>query len=89
MTSHPASKHAFFLLFVMESLVSSHLAPLSGPLSHCCIYYSDALRHANLCVLNDQDGADVLQLDMLLINDRTAPSSPRVITRKDAIKFSS
>jgi hypothetical protein len=41
---------------VIESLVSSHLAPLSGPLSHYRIHYSDALRYSYLCVLIDQDG---------------------------------
>ena len=49
---------------VVESLVSIHLAPLSGPLSRYRIYYSDTL---HLCVPIDQDGTNVLRLGMLLI----------------------
>lgn len=49
---------------VVESLVSIHLAPLSGPLSRYRIYYSDTL---HLRVPIDQDGTNVLRLGMLLI----------------------
>ena len=49
---------------VVESLVSIHLAPLSGPLSRYRIYHSDTL---HLCVPVDQDGTNVLRLGMLLI----------------------
>ena len=59
---------------VVESLVSIHLAPLSGPLSRYRIYYSDTL---HLCVPVDQDGTNVLRLGMLLIILAAFHSNPR------------
>jgi hypothetical protein len=70
----PASPSMLFSCFsVIESLVSSHVAPLSGPLSHHRIHYSYALRYSYLCALIDRDGADFFRLDMLLINGGTVP----------------
>ena len=55
----------FSCFSVIEFLVSSHLAHVSGPLSHYRIYYSacysDALRYSYLCVLFGYDGVNVLR----------------------------
>jgi hypothetical protein len=72
----------FSCFFVMESLVPSHLAPLSGSFSLHCICYSGALRYAHPRVPIGQDGADVLRLVKLLINDIVLiDSSGRVMGR--------
>jgi hypothetical protein len=55
----------FSCFSVIESLVSSHLGYLSGPLSHYLIYYSacysDVRRYPYLCVLIGYNGANVLR----------------------------
>ena len=56
----------FSCLSVKEVLASSHLTALSGLLSYYRAHCSGALRYAYLCVLIDQDSADVLRLDVLL-----------------------
>ena len=51
-----------FLCFsVKEVLVSCHLTPLSGTLMYYCIHYLDALRHAYLYVLFDQNSPNALK----------------------------
>jgi hypothetical protein len=69
----------FFCFSVKGVLVSSHLAPLTGPL------YSLFRRHMlclPVCVLIDHDSANVLPLDMLLIDGWTLPCSGGVIKRR-------
>ena len=51
-----------------EVLVSGHLAPLSGLPSYYRIHHSCALRYAYLCVLIDQDSANVFRLNMLWLD---------------------
>lgn len=64
----------------MESLVPSHLAPLSGCFSHHRIYYGAPRYACGPCVLIDQDDADVLRLVILLINGMVpTDNSGRVI----------
>jgi hypothetical protein len=75
----------FSCFSVKEVLVSSHLAPLSGPVLYYRIHYPDLLCQAYLFVLNDQDGANVPRLDL---NASTVSSSGSVTMRRmDEIPF--
>ena len=55
----------FSCFSVKEVLVSSHVTTLSGRLV-LRVHYSDVLHYGELCVPIDQDGANVLRLDVLL-----------------------